>query len=176
MSELTTLHDAIVATFSAAMPRVVQVEAFPELGKEVRVPALLFGLTDISPGVDRGTGKVALVGRFQSCVLIDATRPKASLQASILATQMATVLKDQWWGGLDFLTGPPENIHAQPEAPTMELEQFVLWSVQWTQNFEVGELEWPWPDESPGMLLFGFNDDGKDDFIPAEDFDLDKRT
>jgi hypothetical protein len=175
MSELTTFHEAIADTFRAAMPRVVQVEAFPELDAKVRVPALLFGLTDITPGVDRGTGKTALVGRFQSCVLIDATRPKASLQASILAAQMATVLKDQWWG-LDFVTGPAENVHAQPEAPTLELEQFTMWSVQWTQNFEVGELEWPWPEEAPGALLFGFNDDVKDDFVQAEDFDLDKRT
>lgn len=153
MSDLTTLHDAITATLSAALPKVLHVEAFPELDSKVRTPALLYGLTDMSPGIDRGEGKTALVGRFQSCILIDADRPKASLQAAILAAQMTVALKDQMWD-LDFVTGPPEHIHAQPEAPTNELEQFVMWSVQWVQNFELGELVWPWPDEPPGSLVF----------------------
>ncbi|VVO78271.1 hypothetical protein PS858_01671 [Pseudomonas fluorescens] len=153
MSELTTLHDAITATLSAAMPKVLHVEAFPELGSKVRTPALLYGLTDMTLGTDRGEGKTALIGRFQSCILIDADREKASLQAAILASLMAAALKDQWWG-LDFVLGPPLHIHAQPEAPTKELEQFVMWSVQWIQHFEVGEAEWLWPDEPPGSLVF----------------------
>ncbi|MEB2647608.1 hypothetical protein SOP86_18370 [Pseudomonas canadensis] len=153
MSELTTLHDAITRILSERMPRVLHVEQFPELDAQVNTPALLYGITDITLGTDRGEGKTALVGRFQSCILVDADRPKASLQAAILATQMAAVLKDQWWGGLDFVTGPPEQVHAQPEAPTADLEQFVMWSVQWVQPFEVGEFTWPWPDEPPGSLL-----------------------
>jgi hypothetical protein len=153
MSELTTLHDAITRIISERMPRVLHVEQFPELDAQVNTPALLYGITDMTLGTDRGEGKTALIGRFQSCILVDADRPKASLQAAILAAQMTTVLKDQWWG-LDFVTGPPEQVHAQPEAPTAELEQFVMWSVQWVQPFEVGEFTWPWPDEPPGSLVF----------------------
>lgn len=168
MSELTTLHEAITATIKAAMPKVVHVEEFPEMGQMVDVPALLYGLTDLTLGEDRATGQTALIGRFQSCILIDATRPKASLQAAILASQLVVTLRYQMWG-LDFVTGPPQNIHAQPEAPTQELEQFVMWSVQWTQAFEIGTLEWPWPDEPPGTLMFGFNDDELPEFFPPED-------
>lgn len=169
MSELTTLHEAIARTLRERMPALLHVEEFPELGVEVKVPALLFGLTDITPGVDRGEGKTALIGRFQSCILLEATRTKASLQAAILAAQVAAVLHNQWWGDVEFLTGPPENIHAQPEAVTADLEQFVMWSIQWTQAFEIGELEWPWPDEPPGSLMFGINDDPKTAFVAAED-------
>lgn len=153
MSELTTLHDAITRIISERMPRVLHVEQFPELDAQVNTPALLYGITDMTLGTDRGEGKTALLGRFQSCILVDADRPKASLQAAILAAQMTTVLKDQYWD-LDFVTGPPEQVHAQPEAPTAELEQFVMWSVQWVQPFEVGEFTWPWPDEPPGTLVF----------------------
>lgn len=167
MSELTTLHDAITRTIAAAMPRFLHVEHFPELGAEVQTPALLFGLTDMTLGTDRGEGKTALIGRFQSCILVDAIRDKASLQAAILAAQMTSILNYQFWD-LDFVTGPPENIHAQPEAPTPDLEQFVMWSVQWTQAFEVGEVEWPWPDEPPGSVKFGFNDDPQTEFFPPE--------
>jgi len=167
MSELTTLHEAITRTISAAMPNILHVEQFPELGSEVQTPALLYGLTDMTLGTDRGEGKTALIGRFQSCILVDAVRKKASLQAAILASQMAVILKDQYWD-LDFVTGPPENIHAQPEAPTQDLEQFVMWSVQWTQAFEIGTLEWPWPDEPPGSLMFGLDDAPEDEFFPPE--------
>jgi hypothetical protein len=152
MSELTTLHDAITRIISKRMPRVLHVEQFPELGAQVNTPALLYGITDMTLGTDRGEGKTALIGRFQSCILVDAERPKASLQAAILAAQMTTVLKDQLWD-VDFVTGPPQQVHAQPESPTQELEQFVMWSVQWIQPFEVGEFTWPWPDESPSGLV-----------------------
>ena len=158
MSELTTLHDAITRIISERMPKVVHVEQFPELGAEVMTPALLYGITDMAPGLDRGEGKTAVIGRFQSCILVEADRPKASLQAAILAGQMMTVLKDQLWD-VDFVTGPPEQVHAQPEAPTLDLEQFVMWSVQWVQPFELGDLNWPWEDEPPGSLVFGFSPD-----------------
>lgn len=166
MSELTTLHDAITRILSERMPRVLHVEQFPELDAQVNTPALLYGITDMTLGTDRGEGKTALIGRFQSCILVDADRPKASLQAAILAAQMTTVLKDQWWG-VDFVTGPPEQVHAQPEAPTQELEQFVMWSVQWIQPFEVGEFTWPWPDEPPGSLVFNI-EPGDEPVAPEE--------
>ncbi|WP_338500978.1 hypothetical protein VRB50_14465 [Pseudomonas poae] len=57
MSELTTLHDAITRVISESMPKVVHVEQFPELGAEVMTPALLYGITDMAPGQDRGRGK-----------------------------------------------------------------------------------------------------------------------
>ncbi|SEC62942.1 hypothetical protein [Pseudomonas costantinii] len=166
MSELTTLHDAITRIISERMPSVLHVEQFPELGEEVKTPALLYGITDMTLGTDRGEGKTALIGRFQSCILIESDRPKASLQAAILAAQLAAVLKDQLWD-VDFVTGPPTQIHAQPEAPTLELEQFVMWSVQWIQPFEVGELTWPWPDEPPGSLVF--NIEPGDEPVAPED-------
>lgn len=150
------------------MPKILHVEQFPEMGQMVDVPALLYGLTDMTLGEDRGTGQTALIGRFQSCILVDATRPKASLQAAILASHLVVTLRYQMWD-LDFVTGPPENIHAQPEAPTADLEQFVMWSVQWTQAFEIGTLEWPWPDEPPGTLWLGINDDLEPSFFKPED-------
>lgn len=166
MSELTTLHDAITRIISERMPRVLHVEQFPELDAQVNTPALLYGITDMTLGTDRGEGKTVLIGRFQSCILVEADRPKASLQAAILAAQMTTVLKNQFWD-LDFVTGPPEQVHAQPEAPTQELEQFVMWSVQWVQPFEVGEFTWPWPDEPPGSLVFNI-EPGDEPVAPEE--------
>jgi hypothetical protein len=155
VSELTTLHEAIAATLRARMPKVKHVEAFPDLENEFGLPAVYFALTDITLGVDRGEGKTGLEGLFQACILVDPERNNASLQAAILATQVTAVLHNQYWG-LDFITSPPERVHAQPDASAPELARFVVWVVEWTQHFEVGELEWPFEDE-PGPIVWGFS-------------------
>lgn len=170
MSELTTLHEAIAATLRARMPKVKHVEAFPDLENEFGLPAVYFALTDITLGVDRGEGKTGLEGLFQACILVDPERNNASLQAAILATQVTAVLHNQYWG-VDFITSPPERVHAQPDASAPELARFVVWVVEWTQHFEVGELEWPFEDD-PGPIVWGFSPqtgtDHKDDYFPPE--------
>lgn len=153
MSELTTLHEQIRAVIAARMPKVLHVEAFPDLEGDVQLPAVLFALTDITQGVSRGEGKTALVGMFQAAILVDPTRTHAPLQAAILATQMTAILNDQYWD-VDFVTGPPQHVRAYPDGSSDALAQFVVWVVEWAQAFEVGELEWPWPDEPPGTLVF----------------------
>ena len=80
MDELTTLHNAIEATFRAGLPSVVSVEAFPELNAEVGLPAVLFALTEIGEAPDNGSGKTSLSGRFQVCIMVDSTISKAALQ------------------------------------------------------------------------------------------------
>lgn len=156
MSELTTLHEAIRDTLVERMPKVMHVESFPDLQGDVQLPAVLFALTDMTQGQDRGEGKTGLVGLFQAAILVDPCRDHAPLQAAILATQVARVLDDQYWGQ-DFIVGPPEDVRAYPDGSAPELAQFVVWVVEWTQPFEVGELEWPWPDEGPGSLVFSFD-------------------
>ena len=46
---------------------------------------------------------------------------------------------------------------------------YTVWLVEWTQQVYLGVEEWPWPDQPPGSLVFGFNNDIKEDFVPAED-------
>lgn len=157
MSELKTLHDAMTATFKARMPEVVHVEAYPDLNAEVRLPALLFALTAMPPAPDRGTGKVSITGRFQALILVDPCWPHAPLQAATLAGQMVATLRGQYWD-LDFVE-EPTDISAQPDGSSPELAQFVTWLVEWSQVFDLGELEWPWPDESGTSLAFGFYPD-----------------
>lgn len=95
MDELTTLHNAIEATFRAGLPSVVSVEAFPELNAEVGLPAVLFALTEIGEAPDNGSGKTSLNGRFQVCIMVDSTISKAALQAAILAAEISKILRGQ---------------------------------------------------------------------------------
>lgn len=155
VSELTILHEAIEATLRERMPKVVNVEAYPELASIVAEPALLFALVDMKPGVDTGTGKTAMACQFQAAILVDAERTRAPLQAAILAGQLAAALRGQYWD-LDFVEAPTQ-VHARPDGSTPEMAQFCVWVVDWLQVVHFGEFEWPWPDEQPGSLVLSVN-------------------
>ena len=173
MDELTTLHNAIEATFRERLPMVASVESFPELEAEVGLPAVLFALTDIGEATDNGSGKTSLTGRFQVCIMVDSTLSKAALQAAILATEISKILRGQYWD-LDFVE-EVQDVHAFPDDSMPELAQFVMWIVEWKQVFQVGELEWPWPIEPPGSLYL--NVDGctgtgnEDHYFQPEDLE-----
>jgi hypothetical protein len=148
--ELEALHDAITLTLKACMPDVLHIEAFPDLENNFKVPALFFGLTEFRPGVDTGTGKTAIRGKFQAVILVDSVLKHAPLHGMWLATRLASVLRGQYWG-LDF-TEESDNVHAEPDGSNPELAAFVVWTVQWTQTFHIGDVtEWPfpWPDNEP---------------------------
>lgn len=150
MHELTTLHEAIEAALRVAMPRVEHVEAFPEMDQEMPVPALLFALVGWRPAEDDGTGKSALDTRFQACVLVDATRKRAPLQAAILAAELTGVLRAQNWG-LEFVE-VAGHIAAWPDKSTPELDGYAVWVVEWTHVLRVGKLA-DWPDEAQRILF-----------------------
>lgn len=151
------LHEAIEAIFRERIPAFKHVEPYPELNKEMGEPALVFAMTGMGDASDTGTGKTSLTCRFQAVVLVDATRKRAPLQASILAGRVATVLHNQYWD-LDFVDAP-KNIQVQPDGSTPELAQFCVWVVEWMQVVHFGEFEWPWPDETPGSLMFSVGDE-----------------
>ncbi|MGF6093091.1 hypothetical protein [Pseudomonas sp. 18173] len=175
MDELTTLHNAIEATFRAGLPSVVSVEAFPELNAEVGLPAVLFALTEIGEAPDNGSGKTSLSGRFQVCIMVDSTISKAALQAAILAAEISKILRGQYWG-LDFVE-EVQDVRAFPDDSMPELAQFVVWIVEWKQIFQIGETEWLWPVEPPGSLYL--NVDGctgtgnEDHYFQPEDLEWD---
>ena len=35
-----------------------------------------------------------------------------------------------------------------------ELDGYTVWLVEWAQTIYLGETEWHWPDEKPGLLVF----------------------
>ena len=164
VSELTILHEAIEATLRERMPKVVHIEAYPELESIVAEPALLFALVDMKPGEDTGTGKTAMACQFQAAILVDATRTRAPLQAAILAAQLANVLRGQYWD-LEFVDAT-SRVHARPDGSTPELAQFCVWVVDWVQVVHFGEFEWPWPEEAPGTLVFDVGGDDQAEGAP----------
>lgn len=171
MNELSLLSQAITAAFLAGVPGVATVEAFSAVSEHMPLPALVHTVTGIKAGTDPGDGRSCMLASFEARILVDASPPHAALQALNLAALAALLLRQQFWS-LDFVEATA-NVQARPVALPPEVPGTLEWRVQWEQPVYLGDLQWPWPDQPPGSLLFAFSPDTgpahKDSYRAPED-------
>ena len=161
---LELLYHAVEQHLKANLPGVLTVSAWPNIQDRIALPAVFLELAEIEPGVDIGTGETTLVCKFEARIIVDPIRPFHQQQAVQLATQLAVILRAQTWG---LEVEPAEFVQALQDWTQPALDGYTVWLVEWTQQVYLGPQEWPWPDQPPGSLLFGFNDDVKEDFVPS---------
>ncbi|MEG0858980.1 MAG: hypothetical protein RSD81_06555 [Pseudomonas sp.] len=152
MNELTTLHEAITASIKAAIPQFETVGAYATADESTVLPALLYAITSLVPGVDPGDGRAGIIAGFEARILVDPARPQAPLLSVSLAAQLTILLRKQFWA-LDFVEGA-SVVRAMPATTAST----TIWLVQWQQMLRLGAAQWPWPDE-PGPLAFAFSPD-----------------
>lgn len=158
MSELTLeqLYDAIGATIRAQMPAIRFADAWPDVKRRITLPAVLLELDELEPGDDPGTGETALIGRFQARIIVD-SRPEAGHRAaSMLASQLAVLLRDQQWG---LPIAVAQFLRACPDFMRPDLDSYTVWLVEWTHEFHLGQFTWPWEDSSGVTLYLGVDPD-----------------
>ena len=163
---LDQLYQAVEQHLTSHLPGVRAVTVWPNISDRVALPAVFLELAEIEPGTDIGTGETTLVCRFEARIIVDPIKPHHQRQAVQLATQLVVLLRAQTWG---LPVEPAEFVQAQQDWTQPHLDGYTVWLVEWTQQVYLGVEEWPWPDQPPGSLLFGFNNDVKEDFVPAED-------
>ncbi|WP_223526685.1 hypothetical protein [Pseudomonas sp. BF-B-26] len=163
---LDQLYQAVEQHLTTHLPGVQAVTVWPNISNRVALPAVFLELAEIEPGTDIGTGETTLVCRFEARIIVDPIKPHHQRQAVQLATQLAVLLRAQTWG---LPVEPAEFVQAQQDWTQPALDGYTVWLVEWTQQVYLGVEEWPWPDQPPGMLLIGFNNDVKEDFVPVED-------
>ncbi len=156
MSELTTLHQAITATIKTAMPELASVDAYVAVDSSTALPALFHSITALRPAADPGDGRASILATFEARLHVDAADTQAPLRAVTLVTQLAVLLRKQFWE-IDFVEAA-NNIQAVPVLPDPNSAAPVTWQVKWEQVLRLGTLQWPWPDE-PGPLAFAFSPD-----------------
>lgn len=130
------------------------VATWPDIRDRVCLPALFLELGEVEPGTDPGTGRVGLVCRIEAYIIVAAELPLHHHKAAQLATQLAVLLRMQYWG-LDDVE-PAEFMQAGPDWTKPELDGYTVWKVDWTQTLYLGEEQWPWADE-PGPVVWGFS-------------------
>ena len=157
VDEPLTLNDlfaAIEQQISERLTGLETVATWPEIGERtvVRLPALFLELAEIEPGEDDGTGQTALVGKFEARVVVGSEQHQPSHQAAQFVAQLAVLLRAQYWGLHGV--GPAEFVQAVPDWTKPELDGYTVWLAEWTQALQLGEEEWPWPDQSAAFLVF----------------------
>lgn len=153
---LEQLFGAIEQHLQVNLPGVEMVAVWPDLdGKHhIPLPAVFLEIAEIEPGQDMGTGETVLVCRFEARIIVDVIKDHHQRQAVHLATQLAVLLRAQTWG---LAVEPAEFVQAVQDWVRPELDGYTVWLVEWTQTVYLGAEEWPWPDEPPGSLVFGFS-------------------
>ncbi len=163
---LDQLYQAVEQHLVRHLPGVQTVRAWPNIQDRIALPAVFLELAEIEPGTDIGTGETTLVCKFEARIIVDPIPLQHQQQAVQLVTQLAVLLRAQTWG---LEVEPAEFVQALQDWTQPALDGYTVWLVEWTQQIYLGPEEWPWPDQPPGMLLFGLNQDVKEDFVPAED-------
>lgn len=152
LDNLNQLHDAIVAGLRAKLAGVPTVDAYPDIERRIHLPAVLIELAEMEPGDDPGTGETALVGRFQARAIIDPNASRANMLVRELAARVAVALAHETWG-LEISIARLVQIGEDAFKP--ELDGYLVWVVEWTHEFHLGDATWPYPDESGLSVMLG---------------------
>ena len=163
---LDQLYQGIEQHLASNLSGIKAVTAWPNVKDRIALPVVFIEMAEMEPGVDIGTGETTLICRFEARIIVDPIRPKHCQQAAHLAAQLAVLLRLQTWG---LAVEPAEFVQATQDWTKPELDGYVVWLVEWTHQIYLGVEEWPWPDEPPGTLMVGINDDAKEDFVEPED-------
>lgn len=153
IDSLAQLHNAIVNGLRAKLDGVPTVEAYPVLQRRIGLPAVLVELAEMEPGDDPGNGATALIGRFHARAIVDPNAAQADLQVRELAARVAVALTHQTWG-LPITMASLVQIGDDAFKP--ELDGYLVWVVEWTHEFHLGEAVWPYADESGLAIWVGF--------------------
>lgn len=151
---LDALYQAIEGRVREAIPGLEAVCFPPGVVTSVPVPMVLLELAELEPGQDQGTGETAVVARFEARAIVGAEQHDCYQQAAFIASRLAVLLRMQHWGQE---VGPAEFVRAAQDFTRPELDGYVVWVVEWTQELYLGDEEWPWPNQPPGCLLLGFD-------------------
>ena len=153
---LDVLYQAIEKQIQQHLPGVELVSFWPNIDNHIPLPAVFLDIGEINPGQDIGTGETTLTITFEARVIVDVIRADHYRQAVHLATQLAVLLRMQSWG---LPVEPAEFQRSSQDWTRPELDGYTVWLVEWTQTLYLGEQEWPWPDQPPGTLVWGFSPD-----------------
>lgn len=163
---LDQLYQAIEQHLATELPGVRAVSAWPKIEDRIALPAVFLEMAEFEPGTDIGTGETTLVCKFEARIVVDPIQRHHHQQVVQLATQLALILRAQTWG---LEVEPAVFIQAGQDWTRPELDGYTVWLVEWDQQIYLGPQQWPWPDEPPGSLWFGFNNDTQEQFFPADD-------
>ncbi|MFV3326622.1 hypothetical protein ACNFG0_09125 [Pseudomonas sp. NY15372] len=154
---LGEVYTAIEEHIKDGIPGLAYVGTMPEGIDVVTPPAVVLELVGFNDAdKDPGTGEVAVEARFEARVIVGQEEPNCLHVAAFVAAQLTVLLRMQSWGlPVEFA----EFVRAERDWSRPELDSYAVWVVEWSQVIYLGTEEWPWPNQPPGSLVFGFSPD-----------------
>ena len=160
---LDVLYQAIEQQIQQHLPGVQTVSFWPDIQNHIPLPAVFLDIGEIELGQETGSGQTALTITFEARLVVDVLCADHYRQAVQLATQLAVLLRAQYWG---LPVHPAQLQRSAQDWTRPELDGYIVWLVEWTQGICLGEEAWPWPDQPPGSLLVSIN---REDYVAVED-------
>jgi hypothetical protein len=162
--ELGALHDAIVRDIQTAFPDLATVEFYRDDRKNLPAPACLLDLVEFepSPEDDPGTEQLAVLAKFEASLVLGFRTDKAKLSARKLAAAFAAWLRLRRWShpteaGKKLPTGPAVVTGCFKDDFSPELDQFEVWTVEWSQIVHLGNTVWTDEGTTPTTVMAGFS-------------------
>lgn len=134
---LDDYHDAVKSHIAAELDWLKSVDDYPEQFGVLETPCAFFGVVDWDRSEDqRMTGELSVV---LSCQLLIAfgQSGKVSSRAVRNAAMAASLKIDEQRFGLEVTTA--QFVSAEPWAFDPDLDQYVVWAVNFRHEIEVGE-------------------------------------
>lgn len=139
--DLAGLHQAIIDTIAASFPSIKTVADYPDDRQRIEVPAALIEMPELNaaPDDDPGTGQLAMEAQFELRYLIGW---RGANQGRVIRSQVAALahfIHQQQWG---LPVEPARVLVAEPDEFSPELDQYLVWRIEWAQIIHIGENEW----------------------------------
>jgi hypothetical protein len=150
---LDALHQAIIDAVAGQFPDLATVEDYREDRKSLPLPAVLIELVDLeaAPDEDPGTGQLAMTARFEARVIIGFRTASAEREIRKLAAALGAFARLNRWG---MPVGPAEVLTIGPDDFSPELDQYVVWRVDWAQVVHLGASVWVNDGTIPNDVLY----------------------
>lgn len=180
-TDMQALHTSIASASAAAFIGVhfefyrEDRDELPAMGKPGQPTACcMLELTELDPvETDPGTEQVDVMARFEAQFIIGFRTPNAKVSIRTLAGSYAAYLrKRSRWPGV--VNGRIENIRCFKDDFSPELDQYEVWTVEWTQVLRLGEGVWKESGTTPSDPLYSFvplvGSGNADEYVGLEDF------
>jgi hypothetical protein len=149
LDNLKTLHDAIVNGLREKIAGMECIDAYPKLGKRIPTPCVVIELSEMEPGHDPGTGQTSLIGRFQARAIFDPLAEDADLGVRELAARIAMAVHGETW---EVPVTPAKLVQIAEDPFRPELDVYLVWLVEWTHEFELGDMVPPFPPDGRAVV------------------------
>ena len=153
--DLDALHEAVIAGIAEQFPDVATVEDYREERRSLPLPAILVELVDFeaNPEDDPGTEQLPVLARFEARVIIGFREPVAERAIRRLAGALGAFVHLRRWGQP---VGPAEVLTISPDDFEPDLDQYLVWRVEWQQPVHLGATVWVSDEALPETVLYSY--------------------